>query len=101
MVDGQRALQLKGEERPIAFTAGDVVPTVGDNARAVCQRLLDPVHPPRAISLDFISQEKTSKGLGRRGGFYTGGLPGRDQRWAATIPRRICSVETDGCGSWP
>ncbi|MEZ6082320.1 MAG: DUF1549 domain-containing protein, partial [Pirellulaceae bacterium] len=60
LVGGQRALQLEGRvERPIAFTAGDVVLTVGDNVRAFVSVHLDPVHPPRAISLEFISQEKT------------------------------------------
>ncbi|MGH7957171.1 MAG: DUF1549 and DUF1553 domain-containing protein [Opitutaceae bacterium] len=57
---GERALRIEGRaERPIAFTAGDVVLTVRTEARAFAHVCLDPVNPPRAVSLTFVSQEKT------------------------------------------
>ena len=60
VVGGKRALRLEGKvEKPIAFTAGDVVLTVRTEARAFVNVHLDPANPPRAISIEFIGEEKT------------------------------------------
>ncbi len=59
---GRRALRLEGEsERPIAFTAGDVTLTVRTEATVFVHVYLDPANPPRALSLEFISEEKTKR----------------------------------------
>ncbi|HUR56846.1 MAG TPA: DUF1549 domain-containing protein, partial [Opitutaceae bacterium] len=57
---GKRALRLEGKvEKPIAFTAGDVVLTVRTEARAFVNVHIDPANPPRAISIEFIGEENT------------------------------------------
>ena len=62
LAGGERALRMEGHaERPIAFTAGDVVLTVRTEATAFVNVYLDPANPPRAISLEFISEEKTRR----------------------------------------
>ncbi|MDO8541197.1 MAG: PSD1 and planctomycete cytochrome C domain-containing protein [Opitutaceae bacterium] len=59
---GKRALRLEGKvERPIAFTAGDVMLTVRTEATAFVHVQLDPTNPPRALSLEFISEQKTRR----------------------------------------
>ncbi len=60
VVGGQSALRLEGAlARPIDFTAGDVVLTARTEVKAFAHVNLDPAHPPRAISLQFTSEEKT------------------------------------------
>ncbi len=59
---GQRALHLEGDvERALAFTAGDVVLLVRTEAKAFVHFHADSSNPPRAISLEFISEEKTRR----------------------------------------
>ena len=59
---GKRALRLEGAaERPIAFSAGDVNLVVRTEAKAFAHVFIDPVNPPRAVSLEFISEEKTKR----------------------------------------
>jgi mono/diheme cytochrome c family protein len=64
VVGGKRALRMEGEaERAIAFTAGDVNLLVRTEVRAFAHVYLDPAHPPRAVSLEFISEEKTRRAI--------------------------------------
>jgi hypothetical protein len=59
---GTRALRLEGNvERPIAFTAGDVKLLARTEAKAFVNFYADPANPPRAVSLEFISEEKTKR----------------------------------------
>jgi len=59
---GRRALRLEGDtERPFIFTAGDVILTVRNEATAFVHYHGDPARPPRAVSLEFISEEKTRR----------------------------------------
>jgi mono/diheme cytochrome c family protein len=59
---GRRALRLEGDaERPMTFTAGDVTLVVRTEARAFIHLNPDPANPPRAIALEFISEEKTRR----------------------------------------
>jgi hypothetical protein len=59
---GRRALRLEGNtERPFIFTAGDVTLTVRNEATAFVHYHGDPSRPPRAVSLEFISEEKTRR----------------------------------------
>jgi mono/diheme cytochrome c family protein len=61
---GTRALRMEGQaERPIAFTAGDVILQVRTEVKAFAHVYLDPVNPPRAISVEFISDEKTKRAI--------------------------------------
>ncbi|MCX6954341.1 MAG: PSD1 and planctomycete cytochrome C domain-containing protein [Verrucomicrobia bacterium] len=62
IVGGKRALRVEGSaERPFNFTAGDVTLTVRGETRAFVHFNADPARPPRAVSLEFISEEKTSR----------------------------------------
>lgn len=62
VVAGQRALRIEGAAaRPIAFTAGDVNLIVRTEARAFVHVQPDAAHPPRAISVEFTSGEKTRR----------------------------------------
>ena len=55
---GKRALRLEGRtERPFAFTAGDVKLLVRSEVTAFVSFHPDPANPPRAVSLEFISDE--------------------------------------------
>lgn len=59
---GKRALRLEGKaERPFAFTAGDVDLVVRSEAVAFAHVNIDPATPPRAISLEFISEKTTNR----------------------------------------
>ena len=59
---GRRALRLEGNtERPFIFTAGDVTLTVRNEATAFVHYHGDPSRPPRAVSLEFISEERTRR----------------------------------------
>jgi len=59
---GRRALRLEGDTgRPFVFTAGDVTLTVRNEATAFVHYHGDPARPPRAVSLEFISEEKTRR----------------------------------------
>ena len=59
---GRRALRLEGDaERPFTFTAGDVTLIVRNEATAFVHYHGDPARPPRAVSLEFISEEKTRR----------------------------------------
>jgi hypothetical protein len=61
---GHRALRLEGTAvRPFAFTAGDVNLLVRTEARAFVHVRLDPENLPRAISLEFMSEEKTRRAI--------------------------------------
>ncbi|WP_414663631.1 PSD1 and planctomycete cytochrome C domain-containing protein [Horticoccus sp. 23ND18S-11] len=62
VVGGKRALRMEGRAvRPFAFTAGDVALIVRTEAKAYVHVHLDPANPPRAISLEFISDEKKTR----------------------------------------
>jgi hypothetical protein len=59
---GKRALRIEGRaERPIAFTAGDVNLIVRTEAKAFAHVYLEAANPPRAISLEFVSEEKVKR----------------------------------------
>ena len=62
LAGGQRALRLEGgASRPFAFTAGDIDLLVRSEAKAFVHFLADPARPPRAVSLEFISNERTAR----------------------------------------
>ncbi|HRE79470.1 MAG TPA: DUF1549 domain-containing protein, partial [Opitutaceae bacterium] len=62
VMSGTRALRVEGAaERPIAFAAGDSIIMVRTSAVAFAHVYLDPVNPPRAVSLEFDSGEKTMR----------------------------------------
>lgn len=64
VVGGTRALRIAGPtERPLAFTAGDVILIARTEARAFVHVRIDPANPPRAISLEFVSEEKTRRSV--------------------------------------
>jgi hypothetical protein len=59
---GKRALRIEGAaERPIAFTAGDVNLIARTEVKAFVSYYADPANPPKAVSLEFISEEKTKR----------------------------------------
>ncbi len=59
---GKRALRIAGTaEHAFNFTAGDVVLLVRTEAQAFVHYRADPAHPPRAVSLEFVSEEKTTR----------------------------------------
>ncbi len=59
---GEAALRLEGSQaRPFFFTAGDVVLTARTEVRSFVHLYSDPVDPPRAVSLEFISDQKTRR----------------------------------------
>lgn len=59
---GTRALWLEGiVERPLAFTAGDVNLIARTEVKAFVHVHPDPARPPRAVSIEFISGEKTRR----------------------------------------
>ena len=59
---GKRALRLaeKGEH-VFPFTLGDVQLVVGTGVEAFVHVYLDPVNPPRAVSLELVSEAKTHR----------------------------------------
>ncbi len=62
VVDGQRALRLDGTvTRPVDFGGGEVLLLVRTSAKAFVHFNPDPANPPRAISLEFVSEEKTKR----------------------------------------
>jgi mono/diheme cytochrome c family protein len=62
VVGGHSALRLEGALTcPIAFTAGDVILVARTRVEAFAHVYPDPANPPRAISLEFISEEKTRR----------------------------------------
>ncbi|MBC7367992.1 MAG: DUF1549 domain-containing protein, partial [Undibacterium sp.] len=62
LVGGQRALRLEGNvSRPFTFTAGDADLLVRSEAKLFVHFLADPARPPRAVSLEFISDQKTTR----------------------------------------
>lgn len=62
LVSGRRALRLDGTvERPIAFTTGDINLTVRTDVKAFVHFQPDAARPPRAVSLEFVSEEKTKR----------------------------------------
>ncbi len=59
---GKRALRLEGRaERKFNFTAEDVRLTVPTEVRAFVHFQPDAVRPPRAVSVEFVSKEKTRR----------------------------------------
>ncbi|MES2692218.1 MAG: PSD1 and planctomycete cytochrome C domain-containing protein [Verrucomicrobiota bacterium] len=59
---GKAALRAEGAgERKIAFTANDVTLLVRTEAKISVQVQPDPANPPRAIALEFVSEEKTRR----------------------------------------
>jgi hypothetical protein len=59
---GKRALRIDGAaERPILFTSGDVNLIARTEVKAFVNYYGDPANPPRAVSLEFISEEKTKR----------------------------------------
>jgi len=62
VVGGQRALHLEGsQERPVDFGGGELLLIVRTTAKAFAYFQADPVQPPRAVSLQFISEQKTKR----------------------------------------
>jgi Protein of unknown function (DUF1553)/Protein of unknown function (DUF1549)/Planctomycete cytochrome C len=62
VVGGVRALRMEGSTaRPIAFTAGDVNLVIKGEVKAFAHVYPDPVNPPRAISLELISEENVRR----------------------------------------
>jgi hypothetical protein len=59
---GKRALRIEGAaERPFAFTAGDINLVARGEPTAFIHYFADPANPPRAISLEIVSEEKTTR----------------------------------------
>ena len=59
---GEAALRLEGSQiRPFFFSAGDVILTARTEVRSFVHLYSDPVNPPRAVSLEFISDQKTRR----------------------------------------
>jgi mono/diheme cytochrome c family protein len=55
---GRRALRVEGDvERPVLFTAGDVNLVVRTAATAYVHLHPDPTQPPRAVSVEFLTEE--------------------------------------------
>jgi mono/diheme cytochrome c family protein len=55
---GRRALRVEGDvERPVLFTAGDVNLVVRTAATAYVHLHPDPAQPPRAVSVEFLTEE--------------------------------------------
>ncbi|MBI5771972.1 MAG: PSD1 domain-containing protein [Verrucomicrobia bacterium] len=62
VIAGQRALRLEGAiERPVDFGGSEVLLIVRTAAKAFAYFNPDLAHPPRAVSLQFISEEKTRR----------------------------------------
>lgn len=62
VVGGQRALHLEGsQERPVNFGGGELLLIVRTTAKAFAYFQADPAQPPRAVSLQFISEKKTKR----------------------------------------
>ena len=62
VVGGKRALRLEGAvTRPVDFGGSEVPLLVRTAAKAFVNFNPDPARPPRAISLEFISEEKTKR----------------------------------------
>ena len=62
VVGGQRALHLEGsQERPVNFGGGELLLIVRTTAQAFAHFQADPAQPPRAVSLQFISEQKTKR----------------------------------------
>lgn len=62
LASGTRALRLDGDvPREIAFTTGDLTLTVQGEVKVFVDFHPDAAKPPRAISLEFISAEKTKR----------------------------------------
>jgi len=56
---GRRALRLEGKAGHVfPFTLGDVQLMVGPEVNAFVHVYLDPANPPRAVSLEFVSEAK-------------------------------------------
>ncbi len=59
---GASALRLEGNQsRPFMFTAGDVILTVRTDVKSFVHVNPDPANPPKAVSLEFVSGEKTTR----------------------------------------
>ena len=57
---GQRALRVEAKaERPFTFSTGDITLVVRNEVTAFVHFQPDPANPPRAVSLEFESEEKT------------------------------------------
>ena len=100
---GKRALRLEGPTtRPFTFTTGDVTLLVRSEASAFVYFSPDPANPPRAVSLEFISEEKTNRMIwGDRDAFgpeisetsrYAGPLP-------AASPGAFARLNLSACDS--
>ena len=62
LAGGKRALRVTGAaERPFTFTVGDVILLVRNEAKLFVHFQPDPAHPPRAVSLEIIGEEKTRR----------------------------------------
>ncbi|MFZ9837022.1 MAG: PSD1 and planctomycete cytochrome C domain-containing protein [Opitutaceae bacterium] len=62
LAGGRRALRLEGDvDRPVLFTAGDVNLVVRTAATAYVHLHPDPARPPRAVSIEFLSEEGTRR----------------------------------------
>ena len=63
LAGGQRALRLKGKimDRPVTFATGEVPLRVATEAKAFVYLNTDADQPPRAVGLEFISEEKTKR----------------------------------------
>ncbi|MSU48275.1 MAG: DUF1553 domain-containing protein [Opitutus sp.] len=62
LAGGAKALRMEsGGERAIAFTASDVILTVRGDVKPFVHVNPDPANPPQAISVEFVSEEKTRR----------------------------------------
>jgi len=63
VVGGQRALRLEGAvpDRVFTFATGEYPLVVNQQAIAFVYYRADPAHAPRAVSLEFVSAEKTKR----------------------------------------
>ena len=101
VVAGTRALRLEGAgEHPFNFTAGDITLTVRTAANAFVSFRADVAQPPRAVSLEFISEEKTRRFVwGDRNAF--GPAIAKDAHYAGPLPApgSYARLEVTACDS--
>ena len=98
---GTRALRLDGAAaRPFVFTAGDVNLLVRSEAKAFVHLHPDPAHPPRAVSLELISDEKTVRFIwGDPDAFGPDVAQTAHRRGDLPAPGTYTRLEITGCDS--
>ena len=95
---GQRALRLEGgKSRPFNFNAGDVILTVRSDAKAFVHFLADPAQPPRAISLELISETQTTRFVWGDPTAFSPKLGGTRHVGPLPPPGAYARLEIDAC----